>query len=61
MPTVIANISYSGSYIDSQDTLAFSVLSGVCSMNEIFPLENVEEGYEKMMTGKVRFTSVLTA
>jgi D-arabinose 1-dehydrogenase-like Zn-dependent alcohol dehydrogenase len=51
---------YSGSSIDSQDTLAFSALSGVRSMNEIFPLEDAEEAYEKMMNGKVRFRSVLT-
>ena len=30
---------YSGTSIDSQDTLAFSVLSGVRSMNEVFPFE----------------------
>lgn len=52
---------YSGSSIDSQDTLAFSALSGVRSMNEIFPLDAAEEAYEKMMSGKVRFRSVLTA
>ena len=39
---------YSGMSIDSQDTLAFSVLSGVRSMNEIFPLERVNEAYERM-------------
>jgi D-arabinose 1-dehydrogenase-like Zn-dependent alcohol dehydrogenase len=50
----------SGSSIDSQDTLAFSALSGVRSMNEIFPLVNAEEAYERMMSGKVRFRSVLT-
>ena len=51
---------YSGSSIDSQDTLAFSALSGVRSMNEIFPLEAAEEAYEKMMSSRVRFRSVLT-
>jgi D-arabinose 1-dehydrogenase-like Zn-dependent alcohol dehydrogenase len=50
---------YSGSSIDSQDTLAFSALSGVRSMNEIFSLEDAEEAYDKMMSGKVRFRSVL--
>jgi D-arabinose 1-dehydrogenase-like Zn-dependent alcohol dehydrogenase len=48
-----------GSSIDSQDTLAFSALSGVRSMNEIFPLENAEDAYERMMSGNVRFRSVL--
>jgi D-arabinose 1-dehydrogenase-like Zn-dependent alcohol dehydrogenase len=51
---------YSGISIDSQDTLAFSVLTGVRSMNESFPLERVAEGYERMMSGKARFRAVLT-
>jgi D-arabinose 1-dehydrogenase-like Zn-dependent alcohol dehydrogenase len=50
----------SGSSIDSQDTLAFSVLTGVRSMNEIFPLERAAEAYEHMMSGKARFRAVLT-
>jgi D-arabinose 1-dehydrogenase-like Zn-dependent alcohol dehydrogenase len=49
-----------GTAIDSQDTLAFSVLSGVRSMNEIFPLERVNEAYERMISGKARFRAVLT-
>jgi hypothetical protein len=36
----------SGTSIDSQDTLSFSVLSGVRSMNEEFPLEHAAEAYE---------------
>ena len=51
---------YSGTSIDSQDTLEFAVLSGVRSMNEIFPLERVREGYERMMSGKARFRVVMT-
>jgi D-arabinose 1-dehydrogenase-like Zn-dependent alcohol dehydrogenase len=51
---------YSGTSIDSQDTLAFSVLSGVRSMNEVVPLEKAAEGYERMMSGKARFRVVLT-
>jgi D-arabinose 1-dehydrogenase-like Zn-dependent alcohol dehydrogenase len=50
----------SGSSIDSQDTLAFSKLTGVRAMNEIFPLERAVEGYEHMMSGKARFRAVLT-
>jgi D-arabinose 1-dehydrogenase-like Zn-dependent alcohol dehydrogenase len=50
----------SGSSIDSQDTLEFSALTGVRSMNEIFPLERAAEGYEHMMSGKARFRAVLT-
>jgi len=51
----------SGSSIDSQDTLAFSALTGVRSMNEIFPLERAAEGYDRMMSGNARFRVVLTA
>jgi len=51
---------YSGLSIDSQDTLDFSVQSGVRSMNEVVPLERVNEGYEKMMSGAARFRMVLT-
>jgi D-arabinose 1-dehydrogenase-like Zn-dependent alcohol dehydrogenase len=51
---------YSGTAIDSQDTLAFSVLTGVRSMNEVFPLEKVAEAYDRMASGKARFRVVLT-
>lgn len=51
---------YSGTAIDSQDTLAFSAQTGVRSMNETFPLERVAEAYERMMSGKARFRVVLT-
>jgi D-arabinose 1-dehydrogenase-like Zn-dependent alcohol dehydrogenase len=50
----------SGTSIDSQDTLAFSVLTGVRSMNEVFPLERAAEAYERMMSGRARFRVVLT-
>ena len=51
---------YSGTSIDSQDTLAFSASTGVRSMNEIFPMEKAVEAYERMMSGKARFRVVLT-
>jgi len=51
---------YSGTAMDSQDTLAFSVLSGVRSLNEVYPLEKVAEAYERMMSGRARFRVVLT-
>ena len=51
---------YSGTAIDSQDTLKFSALAGVRSMNEIFPLEKAAEAYERMMSGKARFRVVLS-
>lgn len=50
----------SGSSIDSQDTLSFSVLTGVRSMNELFPLDKAAEAYDRMMSGEARFRVVLT-
>ncbi len=50
----------SGTSLDSQDTMAFSVLTGVRSMSEVFPLERAAEAYERMMSGKARFRVVLT-
>jgi D-arabinose 1-dehydrogenase-like Zn-dependent alcohol dehydrogenase len=50
----------SGTSIDSQDTLSFSVLTGVRAMTEVFPLERAAEAYEHMMSGKARFRAILT-
>ena len=50
---------YSGTSIDSEDTLNFSVQSNVKSMNEAFPLERVQEAYDHMLSGKARFRVVL--
>lgn len=38
----------------------FSVLTGVRSMNEVYPLEKVGEAYARMESGKARFRVVLT-
>jgi D-arabinose 1-dehydrogenase-like Zn-dependent alcohol dehydrogenase len=51
---------YSGTARDSQDTLEFSVLSGVHPMIEKLPLDRVSEAYERMHSGKARFRVVLT-
>ena len=50
----------SGTAKDSEDTLQFSMLTGVRPMIEKFPLEKVAEGFEQMMSGKARFRAVLT-
>lgn len=49
----------SGTAIDSEDTLAFSAMTGVRSMNEVYPLERAAEAYERMMSGQARFRVVL--
>jgi D-arabinose 1-dehydrogenase-like Zn-dependent alcohol dehydrogenase len=51
---------YSGTSLDSQETLAFSSLAGVRPMNEVFPLDKANEAYERMESGKVRFRAVLS-
>jgi D-arabinose 1-dehydrogenase-like Zn-dependent alcohol dehydrogenase len=50
---------YSGTAADSEDTLAFSQLNAIASMNEIFPLEEAQAAYDRMMSGKARFRVVL--
>ncbi|MGO9423374.1 alcohol dehydrogenase [Roseiarcus sp.] len=50
---------YSGIARDSEDTLDFSKLNGVASMNEIYPLDKAQEAYDRMMSGKARFRVVL--
>ena len=51
---------YSGTSIDSEDTLNFSKQQAVRSMNEPYPLEKAPEAYERMMSGKARFRVVIT-
>ena len=50
----------SGASIDSQDTLAFSALTGVRPTIETMPLERAAEAFEKMMRNEARFRMVLT-
>jgi D-arabinose 1-dehydrogenase-like Zn-dependent alcohol dehydrogenase len=50
---------YSGTSADSEDTLAFSELNRIASMNEVYPLEEAQAAYDHMMSGKARFRVVL--
>lgn len=50
---------YSGVAADSEDTLAFSRLNDVASMNEIYPFEEAQAAYDRMISGKARFRVVL--
>ena len=49
-----------GTPADSEDTLRFAELSGVRPMIETFPLEQADEAYARMMSGKAQFRVVLT-
>jgi D-arabinose 1-dehydrogenase-like Zn-dependent alcohol dehydrogenase len=50
----------SGTMMDSEDTLRFSILTGIKPMTEVFPLARAGEAFERMMSGKARFRVVLT-
>ena len=50
---------YSGTAADSEDTLQFSHLNRIASMNEIFPLDQAQAAYDRMMSGRARFRVVL--
>jgi D-arabinose 1-dehydrogenase-like Zn-dependent alcohol dehydrogenase len=49
----------SGTAMDSEETMAFSALTGVRPQVEVFKLEQAEEAYAKMMENRVRFRGVL--
>ena len=50
----------SGTSIESEDTLKFSVLTNVRPMIETMPLDRAPEAYDRMMSGAARFRMVLT-
>ena len=49
-----------GTPADSEDTLRFAELSGVRPMIETYPLEQADEAYARMMSGKAQFRVILT-
>jgi len=49
-----------GTPADSEDTLNFSVLTGVRAMIETYPLDQAAEAYARMMSGKAQFRVVIT-
>jgi len=51
--------SLTGTPIDGEDTLAFSVLESIRPMIETAPLEQAADAYARMMQGKARFRMVL--
>jgi D-arabinose 1-dehydrogenase-like Zn-dependent alcohol dehydrogenase len=50
----------SGTAMDSEDTLGFSVLTHIRPLIETYPLERAAEAFDRMMSGKARFRVVLT-
>jgi D-arabinose 1-dehydrogenase-like Zn-dependent alcohol dehydrogenase len=51
--------SLTGTAIDQEDTLAFSVLENIRPMIETAPLEQAADAYARMVQGKARFRMVL--
>ncbi|HZY98036.1 MAG TPA: alcohol dehydrogenase [Candidatus Baltobacteraceae bacterium] len=50
----------SGTCVDSEDTMKFSVLAGVRPMIETMPIERAQDAFDRMMSGAARFRMVLT-
>ena len=51
--------SLTGTPMDNEDTVAFSVLENIRPMIETAPLEQTADAYARMMQGKARFRMVL--
>ena len=51
--------SLTGTTIDNEDPLAFSVLESIRPMIETVPLDHARNAYGRMMDGKARFRMVL--
>ncbi|MEV5888301.1 alcohol dehydrogenase catalytic domain-containing protein [Nonomuraea fuscirosea] len=53
------NGTLTGSSIENEDNLAFSLQHGIRPMTEILPLDEAPKAYERMMSGQARFRVVL--
>jgi propanol-preferring alcohol dehydrogenase len=51
--------SLTGTSIENEDNLAFTVQQDIHSMNEVVPLADAPKAYERMMAGEARFRIVL--
>jgi D-arabinose 1-dehydrogenase-like Zn-dependent alcohol dehydrogenase len=51
--------SLTGSSIENEENLAFSVTHGVKPMTEVMSLDDAPQAYERMMSGAARFRVVL--
>jgi len=49
----------SGDSRDTQDTLNFSAMSGVKSMNEVFSFDNIQAAWDRMVSTKAQFRVVV--
>ncbi|MEN4474923.1 alcohol dehydrogenase catalytic domain-containing protein [Mycolicibacterium cosmeticum] len=51
--------SLTGSSIENEDNLAFSLANDIAPMIEVMPFKDAPQAYERMMSGKARFRVVL--
>jgi alcohol dehydrogenase, propanol-preferring len=51
--------SLTGSSIENEDNLGIALAHGIRPMNEIMPLDEAPQAYDRMMSGKARFRVVL--
>ena len=51
--------SLTGSSIENEDNLAFSLAHGIKPMTEVMALDDAPKAYERMMSGAARFRVVL--
>ena len=51
--------SLTGTPVENEDNLAFSLSHGIKPMNEVMTLEDAPKAYERMMSGAARFRIVL--
>lgn len=51
--------SLTGSALDNEENLAFSLANGISPMVEVMPFEEAPKAYERMMSGQARFRVVL--
>lgn len=51
--------SLTGSAVENEDNLAFSVSAGIAPMVEVMPFEDAPKAYAHMMSGRARFRVVL--
>jgi alcohol dehydrogenase len=50
----------SGTAESVQETMEFSVLHGIVPTNEVVPLSQINDAFQRMMSGAARFRMVLT-
>ncbi|WP_143343257.1 zinc-binding dehydrogenase, partial [Crossiella equi] len=53
--------SLTGTAIENEDNLAFAARTGVLPLNEVYPLAEAGQAYQRMLSGEARFRVVLDA